>query len=212
MGDELVRIAVTSACVRCFKPTPSVATEVINWGDLHYELKLCQKHQMQLEKEIRAWTLLGMLLDDSEPAPLQRPVPDEEQHRPPRYHSPQRAERLHVPVINGGVEEEADLALWQDELPAEAKALAAMPELAEWRLSRKAREQAGAADIDLLAVMMTAAMPEATEPSADGDSDIELHVRGSIYTLVSLSSKMVITVFRRGEARVGTRRMAMATY
>lgn len=207
----MVRIAVTSPCVRCLKPTPSVATEVINWGDLQYELRLCQKHHLQLEKEIRSWTLLGILLDDTAPAPVQRPVPDEEQQRPPRYHAPQRAERIHVPVVNGGVEEEADLALWQDELPPEAKTLAAMPELAEWRLSKKAREQAGEVGIDLLAVMMTAAMPEAVEPSADGDPDIKLHVRGSIYTLVSLSSKKVITVFRRGEPRSVTRRLEMAS-
>lgn len=193
------------------KPTPSVATEVINWGDLRYELKLCQRHHMQLEKELRAWTLLGVLVDDTAPKPLQRPVVDEEQQRPPRYHAPQRADRVRFPVVDGGVEEETDLTLWQDELPAEAKTLAAMPELAEWRLSRKAREQAGEVGIDLLAVMMTAAMPESTEPSADGDPDIKLHVRGSIYTLVSLSSKKVITVFRRGESWSATHRMALTS-
>lgn len=202
----MVRIAVTNPCRRCLKPTPSVATEILNWGDLRYKIALCQKHHMQLEKELRTWTNLAELIDETEPAPLMRPVADEHQNRPPSFHRPRPAERLPIPILDGGVEEEAELPLWQDELPPEAKDLAGMPELAEWRMSRKALEKAGEVGIDILAAMMTAAMPESVEPDADGDPDIELHVRGSIYALVSLSTKKVITVFRRGEPRAGSTR------
>lgn len=206
----MVRIAVTTPCVRCLKPTQALFTEVLAWGDLRYEVRVCQRHHMMLEQEVRAWTNLGTLVDDAAPAPVVRPTPDELQTRRPAYTTPPtRGERLHVPVVRVVEEIDDDLEPWRDELPAEARALAGIPELADWRLTRKAREQAGHAGIDVLAVMMTAALPDSTEPSANAaDDDVRIHVRGTIRALVSPSTRTVITVFRRAERSAEPRRLA----
>lgn len=192
-------------CVRCLTDRRATTTERVTIGDTTTELEVCDQHADLFRADLFRWTRLGTPIDVEARPPLLRPVPDEEQSRPTAYGRPARRGsnvRVQVPVGPRVVEEHpAEPEPWRDQVPAEVvRALGGdVPaELRAWALSNLARRRADEAHIDLLAVMLAAALPETTRPSTE-DPNIHLHTRGDITAVVCPGNKTVLTVLRRSE-------------
>jgi hypothetical protein len=181
-------------CCRCYLPKPATTSVDLEFAGEAYLLRLCEEHADMLQTAMFSWTRVGEIV-----LPIQARA-TVESRSPAAHHGANGRVPVPAPIaVEDEPEVEEPAPIWLDHVPQNVVDLArSAPGVRDWRLTRKARERADEAGVDLLAVLLAAEAPEDIAPSAK-DPDVCLHTRAGVTAIVNAQTKVVLTMFRKEE-------------
>lgn len=174
---------VTEVCDRCpmGKEGPATRTEVISIGTSRWQLKLCEKHGNDLDREIFGWGRLGEQL---------------EEHSSPAfggYDIEQGRRTAELRAEQSKADRDAEpMTLAAATIKAEANRTGLPVSAGKWVFTQHAIERLSERNIRIIDALRAASQPKIQRPGRD--RNIWLHTSEGVRVTVDRSTNRILTV------------------